>query len=384
MGIHKLMDLLKEKAPGCIKSSDLKFYAGRMIACDASMAMYQFLASTSSASDFQIQNLTDKDGNKTGHLVGLLNRTVMLIENGLKPVWVFDGKPPQFKSGELARRQKAKDEAAEKQKTAIETGDMQEALKQEQRNLHITKEMKADAIKLLQLIGVPVILAPCEAEAQCAALAKAKKVFATVTEDMDALTFATPFLLRNLNSKKEPITEINYEKMLQELKLNHNEFVDLCILCGCDYLGRVEGVGPVNAFKLITEHKSLEKILEHMEEVNKQSTKKQKYTVPKSYDYVSARDLFINPEVTDPETIQLEWKKPDVEELKKFLVEEKGFSEQRVTSQMEKVLNAKEHKGSQTRLNDFFKVQPKDTPSTSKASKKPADTKSAIKKGKKK
>ena len=66
-------------------------------------------------------------------------------------------------------------------------------------------------MKMLELLGLPVILAPCEAEAQCAALAKAKKVFATVTEDMDALTFASPFLLRNVNSKKEPIIEISYD-----------------------------------------------------------------------------------------------------------------------------------------------------------------------------
>jgi len=66
--------------------------------------MYQFLATTSSATDNYIQNLTDKDGNKTGHLVGLLNRTVMLIDNGLKPAWVFDGKPPQFKGGEVTNR----------------------------------------------------------------------------------------------------------------------------------------------------------------------------------------------------------------------------------------------------------------------------------------
>lgn len=91
---------------------------------------------------------------------------------------------------------------------------------------------------------------------------------------MDALTFATPFLLRNINSKKEPIIEISYEKMISELKLSHEEFVDLCILCGCDYLGRVDGVGPVNAFKLITEHRTLEKVLEHMEETNNLSIKK--------------------------------------------------------------------------------------------------------------
>ena len=47
MGILNLMTLLKEKAPGCIRSLALDFYTGRYIislfrtiACDASMAMY--------------------------------------------------------------------------------------------------------------------------------------------------------------------------------------------------------------------------------------------------------------------------------------------------------------------------------------------------------
>jgi len=74
--------------------------------------------------------------------------------------------------------------------------------------------------------------------------------------------------------------------MLKELDLSEDEFIDLCILCGCDYLGRVEGVGPVNAFKLITEHRTLEKVLEYFEEANAANTKKIKYTVPKSYDFV--------------------------------------------------------------------------------------------------
>jgi len=60
-----------------------------------------------------LTQLTDSEGNKTGHLVGLFNRTIMLMSNGIQPCWVFDGKPPQFKSGELAKRRKAKEEAIE-------------------------------------------------------------------------------------------------------------------------------------------------------------------------------------------------------------------------------------------------------------------------------
>jgi flap endonuclease-1 len=55
-------------------------------------------------------------------------------------------------------------------------------------------------------MGVPVIEAPIEAEAQCAELVKMGLAFGTASEDMDSLTFGTHFLLRGFNSKKEPIT----------------------------------------------------------------------------------------------------------------------------------------------------------------------------------
>jgi len=54
-------------------------------------------------------------------------------------------------------------------------------------------------------MGCSVVEAPCEAEAQCAELVKMGLAFGTATEDMDALTFGTNFLMRGFNSKKEPI-----------------------------------------------------------------------------------------------------------------------------------------------------------------------------------
>jgi flap endonuclease-1 len=263
MGIYKLMSLLNEKAPDCIRKANLELFSGRSVACDASMAMYQFLVVTQSFNQngFSLGELTDKDGNKTGHLVGLFNRSIQFLENGIKPVWVFDGKPPTNKNGELARRKKIKEEAMDKMNEAQEEGNMEEALKNKVKTISITRKMKEDAIQLLQLMGMPVIVAPCEAEAQCAELARSGKVYAVATEDMDALTFRTPVLLRGFNSKKEPITEINYDKMLEGLELNYEEFVDLCILCGCDYTENIDGVGPATALKLIKDHKNIENIL---------------------------------------------------------------------------------------------------------------------------
>jgi len=119
--------------------------------------------------------------------------------------------------------------------------------------------MIEDCKKMLRLAGVPVIEAPGEAEAQCAAMVKAGKAYATATEDMDALTFGiimnpkqalkflgTKYLLRGFNNKKEPIIEISYEDMLQELEMTYDEFIDLCILCGCDYLETIDGKTVLN------------------------------------------------------------------------------------------------------------------------------------------
>lgn len=174
------------------------------------MSMYQFLVSTqgvSSDSNF-LTELTDKDGNKTGHLLGLFNRTLLLLENGIKPVWVFDGPPPKKKNGEILRRKRIKQEALQKKEEAEEVGNLDEALKQQQRTTYISHQEKEDVKKMLTLMGVPVIQAPGEAEAQCSYLNKIGKVDAVCTEDTDSLVFGTQLLLRELNNKKEPIIEI--------------------------------------------------------------------------------------------------------------------------------------------------------------------------------
>ena len=135
----------------------------------------------------------------------MFHRTIQFMENGIKPIWVFDGKPPEMKSGELEKRKEQKEKAEEERKQAEEAGDWERAKQMAGRSIRVTPEMTADAKKLVKLMGAPYIEAPCEAEAQCAELVKLGLAFATATEDMDALTFGTDYLLRGFNSKKEPI-----------------------------------------------------------------------------------------------------------------------------------------------------------------------------------
>lgn len=126
--------------------------------------------------------------------------------------------------------------------------------------------MMADAKKLIKMIGCPVIEAPCEAEAQCAVIVKHGLAYATATEDMDALTFGTNFQLRGFNSKKEPLIQIELKTLLEQFEMTMEEFIDLCILCGCDYTKSIGGIGPVKAFKFIKDNGTIENVLKKIED----------------------------------------------------------------------------------------------------------------------
>lgn len=155
---------------------------------------------------------------------------------------------------------------------------------------------------------------------------------------MDCLTFGCPILLRGFTSKDEPVTEIKLDVVLKELDMTMEEFIDLCILCGCDYCDNIEGIGPTKAFKYLKEYGTIEDIIKFTEKHNSDTTKKKKYLCPKeNFDYDQARVLFKTPEVLDPEKIELKWSAPDFVGLKEFLCEQKRFNEARVESAIKRI-----------------------------------------------
>lgn len=348
MGIHGLAKVIGDHAPSGMKENEIKNYFGRKIAIDASMSIYQFLIAVRSDGS----QLTNEAGEITSHLMGMFYRTIRMVENGIKPVFVFDGKPPHMKSGELAKRKERREEAQRGLTEAEEAGDAESMEKFSRRLVKVTQEHNAECKTLLKLMGIPYLDAPCEAEAQCAALVKAGKVYASGTEDMDALTFGSSVLLRHLTfseARKSPIQEFYLDKILMELKLSQEEFIDLCILLGCDYCDSIKGIGPKRAMELIRQYKSIEEIIKHID------TKK--YTLPEEWPYQEARELFKNPEVLNVEEVELKWETPNEEELVKFLVQEKGFSEERIRSGIKKLQKARQS-STQGRLDSFFKVLP--------------------------
>jgi flap endonuclease-1 len=295
------------------------------------------------------------------------------MENGIKPIYVFDGKPPTLKGGELAKRMERRAEAQENLEKATETGDAENMEKFSRRLVKVTKEHGEECRTLLKLMGVPFVEAPCEAEAQCCELVKTGKAYAIGTEDMDALTFGGEVLLRHLTfseARKMPIKEFHYSKIISSLEFTQSQFIDLCILMGCDYCDTIKGVGPKRAIDLIKEHKSIEVILEKIDT--------SKYTPPENWLYKEARELFLKPDVTDGNTLDLVWSPPDEEGIIKFMCVEKGFAEDRMRNGIKKILKSRST-GTQVRLDSFFKVtsttpkrkneDPKDSANAKKAKK---------------
>ncbi|KAI8432577.1 hypothetical protein MSG28_013565 [Choristoneura fumiferana] len=346
MGILGLSKLIADIAPQAVKEMEIKNYFGRKIAIDASMSLYQFLIAVRSEG----AQLTSVDGETTSHLMGTFYRTIRLVENGIKPVYVFDGKPPELKSHQLNKRAERREEAEKELQKATEAGDQASIEKFNRRLVKVTKQHGEEARELLKLMGIPVVEAPCEAEAQCAALVKAGKVFATATEDMDALTFGANVLLRHLTfseARKMPVQEIHLDKVLDGLALKQNEFIDLCILLGCDYCGSIRGIGPKRAIELIRQHRSLDEILKNIDTA--------KYPPPENWDFEQARRLFVEPDVKDAKDIEIKWTDPDEEGLVKFLCGDKQFNEERVRNGAKKLMKARSTT-TQGRLDGFFKV----------------------------
>uniref|UniRef100_M4B6K9 Flap endonuclease 1 n=2 Tax=Hyaloperonospora arabidopsidis (strain Emoy2) TaxID=559515 RepID=M4B6K9_HYAAE len=363
MGIKGLMKLLQEEAPSCIKEVEkMSALAGHTVAIDASMALYQFLIAIRSAdgSGGAAQALTNADGEVTSHLQGMFSRTIRMMENGLKPLYVFDGKPPVMKSGELAKRSDRRVEAQNALEEATEKGITEDIDRFNKRLVRATPQHNEDCKELLRLMGVPHLTAPCEAEASCAALAKGGRVYAAGTEDMDALTFGVPVLYRRLTvspAKKVPILEIRLERALHEMELSHDQFVDLCILCGCDYCDSIRGVGPKKAYAGIKEHKSIENFIEALQKVKSKGVVIPEEWLGDNPIYKNAREMFLKPEVVNAEEAEIKWRDPQETELLDFLVKKHGFQEDRVLSAITRLKKSKSTQ-SQKRLDSFFTVLP--------------------------
>ncbi len=336
MGVN-LSDLVIAKD---IEPKDLM---GRSVAIDAYNAIYQFLSVIRQPDGTP---LMDPRGRVTSHLEGLLNRNANLVEMGVRPVYVFDGISPEKKEATIKKRRERRESAKKEWELAKVEGDVRKAYSKATQSSRITNEIVQSSRILLTHLGIPVIQAPEEGEAQAAYMCAKGDVWASASQDFDSLLFGTPRLVRNLtlsgrrkmpgrNEYRDVSTQlIDQEETLHNLGIDARQLIDLCLLVGTDFNPGVMGIGPKKALKLIKEHHDLSSALRAlgMDE----------------HDLDQVESIFLNFERTDD--YRLQWEAPDHENVREMLCGGYGFTEKRVTSALEKFSSGKKN---QRRLDMF-------------------------------
>ena len=233
-----------------------------------------------------------------------------MLKRNIIPIYVFDGTPPELKNNVLSNRKKNRIKAYEKM---LKANTEEERIKYFKRCVNITNEQIKQSQELLELMGIPFIIANEEADSQCAYLSKKGLVDGVYTEDMDILTFGAKKIIRNLTSYKKSTIEISLSDILSKLDLNYDNFIDFCILLGCDYCNGINDIQPNILFKYFKEVKDINKTLELL--------KKDGYRVPDKLNYEKSKEYFLecrSNKYIDYKNINL--KKPEIIELENILV----------------------------------------------------------------
>jgi len=310
------------------KELELTSLKNKKVAIDSFNILYQFLTTIRQADGGLLMN---KQGEVTSHLNGLFFRTTKLMKYGIKPIFVFDGQPPQLKLEERKRRRALKEQARVKYEAAKEAKDMPQMKKFASRTAYLNKEMVAQAKELISLLGLPVVQAPSEGEAQVAHIVNRGDAYAAVSQDYDTLLYGCPRLIHNLSvaGRKKIPGKLAYKTvkpevillkdLLDSLNINQEQLMMLSILIGTDYnKGGVHGIGPKKALKLVQKYKG--KYDELFTEV--------KF---KEHCVVSWREVyntFKNMPLTDDYDVT--FSPPKIDKLKEFLIERFDFSKLRI------------------------------------------------------
>ena len=329
------------------EKTKLESFASKVIAIDAYNAIYQFLAIIRGPDG---QHLTDSNGRVTSHLSGLFYRNINFLSLGIRPIYVFDGKPPSLKSAEIERRKQIKKEATIKYERAISEGNLEDARKFAQQTTVMRDGMVDESKHLLGLFGIPYIHAPSEGEATAAHLTITGKAHATASQDFDSILFGAKKLVRNFtNSGRRKLPNrntyidiepelIDLQKNLDELKITREQLVDIGILIGTDFNpDGFDRIGPKTALKMIRERGKLEDIPQIQEQLDK-------------IDYNQIRKIFLKSEVATVKDIT--FGDADPNSIIDYLVKERSFSQERVETALNRLKKTLEKK-SQT-LEQWF------------------------------
>ena len=293
MGIKNLKKFIKSKAKsGLININPLIEYKDNKIAIDLSGYLYKF-----------VYNMDNKSQNF--HLKGFFEMAIEFLDHNITPIFIFDGKPNEIKNDTIDFRKKELSKKTDKISESILNlnkylkldeneiskydideisvkidifleknpdlnndeldfinNNIQEIYKNKKNIIKITPEIINDLKQLFSLLGVPFLQATSEADFLCAKLSQDNVIIAVCSEDMDLLAHGVNRLINGINSiefKKKDYTEVYIlDNILEELDITMDQFIDLCIISGCDYCGTLKNIGGAKGLPLIKKYKNIE------------------------------------------------------------------------------------------------------------------------------
>jgi len=280
MGIKGLRELLKKEIGEYEEKISMQKFAGKKILIDAPFFICVYKASR-----------------KDLYREAFVNLIVKLLEHSIRPVFVFDGQSPKEKSLEKQKRNEKKCNQilrVEKLERDLEKFKKEQQLSDELREacnktsvativlktkkdityfqakkcveklrnsiLTITEEDFRNVKSLLDVFGIPWIVANGEAEIFCASLVKKGLADAVMTKDTDVLACRVPTMLYDVDLGNSEFTVIKIETILKKIGLNEKSWLDLCIMCGTDFNSNVPRVGPVKSLKYIREFETIDNL----------------------------------------------------------------------------------------------------------------------------
>ena len=329
MGIKGLTKTITKYSPESVTNENLYKLSGKRVAVDASLILYQQLLKSPG------KIFRNSKGQITSHITGVFYKIMNYISLNIEMIFIFDGKPPSNKQDCINQRKEKSKKAKE---ASLNTTCEQEKEKLEKSSLRLTKDMIDDVKKLLSFMGVSYIHPEVgEGEGYASELCRIGYVDYVLTEDMDTMAYACPKLIRNCidrSVKRRDIVSIfDYNKLINDIELTHEQFLDFCILCGCDYCPIVPKIGNITAMKLIKKYNCIETILDETSS---------KYEFPENYLNIfneAKQNFKIFMDKINVGDIDIKTSQRDIGRLTAFLITDIEMSEKRVQNSLKKFHN---------------------------------------------
>ncbi|KAF8771146.1 DNA excision repair protein ERCC-5-like [Argiope bruennichi] len=240
--------------------------------------------------------------------------------------------------------------------------------KQDRQNRTVQEHMVEECKELLQLFGIPFIVSPTEAEAQCAFYDYQNLTHGTITDDSDVWLFGGKRVYKNFFTQQKYVEFYKDHEIFTHFGLSRKKLINFAILTGSDYTEGIDGVGPVTATEILSEFpkEGIEALYEFKEwwtkankhalpPENKVRAKLMKLVLSENFPDERIPDAYLNPAIDDS-TEKFTWGRPDLDALRDYTKERFGWSKAKVDDALLPVIKKLSERDTQTHIDNFFTV----------------------------